>query len=42
MSTTAWKPKNLKNFPNKFEILILTCDEDMHLYDDIGDALSSL
>ena len=40
MSTTAWKPKNLTNFPKKFEIRILTCDEDMHLYDDIGDALS--
>ena len=23
-TTTAWKPKNLKNFPKKFEIQILT------------------
>ena len=40
--TTAWKPKNLKHFPKQFGIRILTCDEDMHLCDDIGDASSSL
>ena len=42
MSTAAWKLKYLKKFPKKFEIQILNCDEDMPLYDDIGDASSFL
>ena len=28
-STTAWKPKNLIFFSKKFEIQILTCDEEL-------------
>ena len=35
-------PKIGKKIPKKFENRILTCDEDMQLYDDIGDASSSL
>ena len=37
--TATWKPKNLNK---KVQIRILTCDEDMQLYDDIGNASSSL
>ena len=33
--------KICKKISKKFEIRILTCDEDMHLHDDIGDASSS-
>ena len=39
----SMETQKFEKFPKKkFEIRILTCDEDIHLYDDIGDASSSL
>ena len=38
----SMETQKLKKNPKKLEIRILTCDEDMHLYDDIRDASSFL